>query len=83
MSSHSPVAPVGPQAPPAPAAPRRASALRRARVPPVDYGDDLAPVAKSVHHLPEHRFTLTPVHTEGEGGVGGSRSRDRMEEVAT
>jgi len=64
------VAPVGPQAPPAPAAPRRASALRRARVPPVDYGDDLALVAKSVHHLPEHRFTLTPVHTPLKGGGG-------------
>jgi hypothetical protein len=31
--------------------------------------------AECVHHVSEHPFTISPVHTEGEGGVGGEVSR--------
>ena len=43
--------------------------LRCARVPPVDYRDELRP-CQPVHHVPEHLFTISPVGTaSGRGGI--------------
>src|ERR1700674_87888 len=43
--------------------------LRCARVPPVDYRDELRP-CQSVHYVPDRLFTISPVATPLKGGEG-------------
>jgi hypothetical protein len=75
-SARLPPAPVGQQAPPAHAATApNGGAPRRARVPPIDYGDGLAPhltptgnteITKCIQRCPHaHRATLIGIDRNG------------------
>jgi hypothetical protein len=46
--------------------------LRYARVPPVDYRDELRP-CQPVHHVPEYLSTISPAFTSGQRGARCAR----------